>query len=315
MEAIAAYTTIGAISGAYRTGSLSAAEFIEAQLDRIARLDPDIGAYQEVYADDARLAAEASDKARASGHRIGPFHGVPFALKDLYDVKGRVTTGGSMSMRHRVSPATGTIVARLIAPGGVLIGKTKTDAFGGWGGRLPMDGIIPLSQTFDTPGTLTRSVADAALLLELMEGRESWRLDDQTANESPTSLAGLRIGAVDAEASGKCEGEVLSAYEEALETLRRAGAAVETFRPPEKIEAYKDGLGLMVLEADQSTLPGYYTSLFNNLGMCALSVPCGLSAAGLPIGLQIAARAGAEATLLEVGAAFEALQPPPAPPL
>ena len=48
-----------------------------------------------VYADDARLAAEGADRAIRSGHRMGPLHGVPIALKDLVELEGRVTTGGS----------------------------------------------------------------------------------------------------------------------------------------------------------------------------------------------------------------------------
>ena len=80
-------------------------------------------------------AAQAAEKAYESGHRIGPFHGIPFALKDIIDVEDRVTTGGSKVMSDRISPATATIVRRLFAGGGILIGKTKTVevAMGGWG--------------------------------------------------------------------------------------------------------------------------------------------------------------------------------------
>src|SRR5439155_805530 len=78
---------------------------------------------------DARLAAEAADKAIRSGHRIGPLHGVPIALKDLVDLQGRVTTGGSKVWAERVSPVTATLAQRLIAAGMIVLGKTHTVEF------------------------------------------------------------------------------------------------------------------------------------------------------------------------------------------
>lgn len=119
----------------YRHGAVAPSEVIDAILSRIETLDSKLGAFQAVYADDARLAAEAADKAIRSGHQVGPFHGIPFALKDLIDVEGRITTGGSAEMAQRISPATATIAQRLLAAGGILIGKTKTTeiAMGGWG--------------------------------------------------------------------------------------------------------------------------------------------------------------------------------------
>jgi aspartyl-tRNA(Asn)/glutamyl-tRNA(Gln) amidotransferase subunit A len=104
-------------------------------LERIEKLDAKLGAFQVVYSEEAQQAAEAAEKAYRSGHRIGPFHGVPFALKDIIDIEGRVTTGGSKVMSKRVSPTTATIARRLLAAGGILLGKTKTVevAMGAWG--------------------------------------------------------------------------------------------------------------------------------------------------------------------------------------
>src|SRR5918996_509821 len=85
---------------------LSPVVVVEAFLARIAANDPKLHAYIDVYADDSRLAAEAADKAIRAGHAVGPLHGVPIALKDLIDIEGRVTTGGSMAWRERRSPVT-----------------------------------------------------------------------------------------------------------------------------------------------------------------------------------------------------------------
>jgi aspartyl-tRNA(Asn)/glutamyl-tRNA(Gln) amidotransferase subunit A len=114
---------------------LSPVEITEAFLARIAAQDQRLHAFIAVYADDARLAAEAADKAIRSGHQMGPLHGVPIALKDLIDLQGRVTTGGSMAWRERRSPVTATLAKKLIAAGMIVLGKTHTVEFamGGWG--------------------------------------------------------------------------------------------------------------------------------------------------------------------------------------
>ncbi|TXM88425.1 amidase family protein, partial [Methylobacterium sp. WL116] len=75
--------------------TLSPVEAVAAMLDRIAAREPKLQAFTEVFADDARLAAEGADRAIRSGHAVGPLHGVPIALKDLIDLEGRITLGGS----------------------------------------------------------------------------------------------------------------------------------------------------------------------------------------------------------------------------
>ncbi|MGH7332259.1 MAG: amidase, partial [Candidatus Rokuibacteriota bacterium] len=109
-------------------------------LDRIRKRDPALHAFIALYDAEARLAAEAADKAIRSGHRVGPLHGVPIALKDLVDLEGRVTTGGSKVWAERVSPVTATLARRLIAAGMIVLGKTHTVEFamGSWGTNTHM---------------------------------------------------------------------------------------------------------------------------------------------------------------------------------
>src|SRR5215470_6185690 len=118
--------------GAHR---LSPVDLVDAFLERIRAADPKLHAFVEVYAEDARFSAEAADKAIRSGHAIGPLHGIPIALKDLIEIEGRVTTGGSLVWRDRRSAYTATLAKRLIAAGLIVIGKTHTVEFamGGWG--------------------------------------------------------------------------------------------------------------------------------------------------------------------------------------
>jgi aspartyl-tRNA(Asn)/glutamyl-tRNA(Gln) amidotransferase subunit A len=114
---------------------LSPVEAVEALLARIARREPKLRAYVEVYGTDARLAAEGADKAIRSGHAVSPLHGVPIALKDLVHLKGRITAGGSPSKQGQRSAVTATIAKRLLAQGMIVLGKTHTVEFamGGWG--------------------------------------------------------------------------------------------------------------------------------------------------------------------------------------
>jgi aspartyl-tRNA(Asn)/glutamyl-tRNA(Gln) amidotransferase subunit A len=114
---------------------LSPVDLVDALLERVRAGDPKLHAFVEVYAEDARLAAAAAEQAIRSGHAIGPLHGIPIALKDLIEIEGRVTTGGSEVWRNRRSRCTATLARRLIAAGLIVIGKTHTVEFamGGWG--------------------------------------------------------------------------------------------------------------------------------------------------------------------------------------
>lgn len=114
---------------------LSPVDVVDALLARVARLEPKLQAFVAVYGADARLAAEGADKAIRSGHAVGPLHGVPVALKDLIELEGRITTGGSAMWRERRSTVTATIARRMIAQGMIVLGKTHTVefAYGGWG--------------------------------------------------------------------------------------------------------------------------------------------------------------------------------------
>ena len=116
-------------------GETSPVDIVEGYLDRIARYDAKLHAYIDVYADDARTAAKAAAAAMASGHRIGPFHGIPIAVKDLVEIEGRVTTGGCRAWQDRRSHCTATLVEKMVAAGMIVLGKTHTVQFamGGWG--------------------------------------------------------------------------------------------------------------------------------------------------------------------------------------
>src|SRR3546814_4102675 len=92
---------IATIARAVREGRLSAVALIESRLARIERLNPRLNAFSEILADRARREAEAVDAMVAAGRDPGPLAGVPFGVKDNYDVAGRITTAGSIINRER----------------------------------------------------------------------------------------------------------------------------------------------------------------------------------------------------------------------
>jgi aspartyl-tRNA(Asn)/glutamyl-tRNA(Gln) amidotransferase subunit A len=135
-----AWAGVAELSRAFGARTLSPVDVVDTLLERIRRHDGRLHAFIAVYADEARLAAEGAERAIRSGHRVGPLHGVPIALKDLVDLEGRVTTGGSKVWATRVSPVTATLAERAIAAGMIVLGKTHTVEFamGSWGTNTHM---------------------------------------------------------------------------------------------------------------------------------------------------------------------------------
>lgn len=123
------------LAAAYRARSLSPVDAVEALFARIERLNPALHAFIAVYGADARLAAEAADKALRAGYDLGPLHGIPVVLKDLIAVEGRAYAAGSKVHLGRRATESATLVRKLIAAGAIILGKSHTVefAFGGWG--------------------------------------------------------------------------------------------------------------------------------------------------------------------------------------
>src|SRR6202790_3911082 len=101
----------------------SAVAVTEAALARIAKHNPVLNAFTDVTADRACAKARAIDAAVAAGKNAGPLAGVPFAVKNLFDVQGLSTRAGSKINRDlKASPRDATLVERLEAAGAVLVG-------------------------------------------------------------------------------------------------------------------------------------------------------------------------------------------------
>jgi aspartyl-tRNA(Asn)/glutamyl-tRNA(Gln) amidotransferase subunit A len=121
-------TAIG-IAADVRAGSKKAREVIEEHLARIEQRDGELNAFNLVTADEARKAADEIDRRVAAGEDPGPLAGVPLALKDNMCTRGVPTTCSSHILEGWKPPYTATAVERLVAAGGVMIGKTNLDEF------------------------------------------------------------------------------------------------------------------------------------------------------------------------------------------
>ena len=111
------------------TKAVSPLEVVRAHLDRIAALDPGLRSYITVCEETAVAAARAAETALMAGQPLGPLHGVPYALKDLYDTAGVRTTGGSRMLADRVPARDATVAARLAGAGAILLGKLNMVEF------------------------------------------------------------------------------------------------------------------------------------------------------------------------------------------
>ncbi|MGN7977165.1 amidase [Microbacterium sp. 22195] len=125
-------------SRALADGTLSSVELVRSSVERIAATDPHVHAWAIVDADAALAQARQSDARRRAGIARGPMDGIPVGVKDVIDVAGMPTRGGSESLAD-AGPAErdAVSVARLRDAGGVLLGKAHTYEFAFGQGQPP----------------------------------------------------------------------------------------------------------------------------------------------------------------------------------
>jgi aspartyl-tRNA(Asn)/glutamyl-tRNA(Gln) amidotransferase subunit A len=285
-----------------REKRLSPVELVRIYIARIERLDPALGAYITVCGEAAEAAARRAEAAVTRGDRLGPLHGVPFAVKDQFDTAGVRTTVGSRLLEHNVPSGDATVVRRLVEAGGILLGKLNLTEFalGGtirfpfgqprnpWNpahdpggsssgsgiataaglcaaslgedtggsirspasfcgviglrptwGRVSRHGSFPLAWSMDAAGPITRTVEDAALLLQTIAGQDA---DDPLTSRHVVpdyrasltrDVRGLSIGVVRELTRGaETDGEVRQAVLDAARVLEGRGATVDEVSLP-----------------------------------------------------------------------------------
>lgn len=111
---------------ALRAGDVSSSELTQEFLRRIERIDPALHAFYAVTADHALAQARKADQERGQGQSRGALHGVPIAVKDLYETTFAPTTGGLSHRRGFMATGDCHAVQRLEAAGAVILGKLAT---------------------------------------------------------------------------------------------------------------------------------------------------------------------------------------------
>jgi aspartyl-tRNA(Asn)/glutamyl-tRNA(Gln) amidotransferase subunit A len=275
----------------FASGESTPSDAIEACIARIEAREPVIAAMRTRCDASAREAAALADGRWRAG-RARPLEGVPFAVKDVIDTAGVLTTLGSAPGAHRVPERNATVVQRLVDAGAILAGKTAVPEFafgdarddhramnpwdvsrwtGGSSagsaaalaareipialgtdtggsirvpasycgvcglkptfGRVPRDGIAPVSWTLDHAGPMARTVEDLARVLAVLAGRSP--ADPSSCDRSfvrsdvgaTADLRGLRVGIPTTWFLDECDPDVARIFDEAIDVLAALGAA------------------------------------------------------------------------------------------
>ncbi len=289
------YESTVSLARLIRAGEVSPREAVDAYLERIESVDPRLHSYLHVAADHALNAAQRAEQALVERRELPLLHGVPVAVKDLFDAAGMPTTCGSPRiLGGNVPTRTATAVERLEQAGAVLLGKLHMTEFafithhpdtqraqnpwaadrspGGsssgsaaaaasglasatlgsdtaasirlpaawcgavglkptWG-RVSRDGVFPLSASLDHVGPITRSVADAALLLHCIAGPDPRDPSTRRQSVPPAEPAprddfkGVRIGWDEEFATMGVMPDVVAAVSAARDRMLALGATI-----------------------------------------------------------------------------------------
>lgn len=123
-----AFATLPELGAWIASGTLTSRRLTEIYLARIEHLGAKLSCFATVTPDVARAEADAMDRLTVDGTNLGPLHGIPYGLKDLFDTKGIVTGWGAEPYQDRVPEGDARIVTLLREAGAVLLGKTSVGA-------------------------------------------------------------------------------------------------------------------------------------------------------------------------------------------
>jgi aspartyl-tRNA(Asn)/glutamyl-tRNA(Gln) amidotransferase subunit A len=121
-----------ALAALIAAGQLSSREVVQAHLQRIEAVNPQLNAVATVMAEQALEAADQADAAVKRGGTLGPLHGVPFTIKDSLDTAGVKTMRGSRLFADHVPAADASAVSRFKAAGAIALAKTNVPEFSAW---------------------------------------------------------------------------------------------------------------------------------------------------------------------------------------
>ncbi|KAM6433087.1 glutamyl-tRNA(Gln) amidotransferase subunit A, mitochondrial isoform 2-T2 [Rhynochetos jubatus] len=216
-----------------------------------------LNAYVTVAEETALKQAEESEKRYKRGQPLGVLDGIPVAVKDNFNTAGIETTCASNMLKGYISPYNATVVQKLLDQGAVLLGKTNLDEFamGALGsdtggstrnpaahcgvvglkptyGLISRHGLIPLVNSMDVPGILTRCVDDAAVVLGSLAGhdpKDSTTIQDKFKPfdlPNLTDVSKLSIGIPKEYHAPGLSSEILALWSKAADLFKDAGAKV-----------------------------------------------------------------------------------------
>jgi amidase len=125
------FATATELTDALRRRAISSRELLEVTLQRIEAAAPHLNAVVRLDVDRARQEATHADEALAGGDLLGPLHGLPMTVKDVWGTEGLVTTSGAPGRARFVPERDAPAVARLRAAGAIVVGKTNTPLWAG----------------------------------------------------------------------------------------------------------------------------------------------------------------------------------------
>jgi aspartyl-tRNA(Asn)/glutamyl-tRNA(Gln) amidotransferase subunit A len=134
-DKISAFATATELGRALVRGDITSTVAVQRVLDRVAAHDGALHAFVRLFAEEALRAAGDADERRRRGATLGALDGIPFAVKDLFDVENYPTMAGSKALAGKPAATTASAIRRLLDVGMILVGKVQTVefAFGSWG--------------------------------------------------------------------------------------------------------------------------------------------------------------------------------------
>ncbi|HET7008658.1 MAG TPA: amidase [Candidatus Binatia bacterium] len=169
---------------------VSAVEALQATLARLRALDDKLNAFITVCAEPALADAKKADQEIAAGNYRGPLHGVPVSIKDMFEMNGVLTTGGSKILQDWVPDRDSALVEKLRNAGAVIFGKTNLDEFG-HGGTSTLSHYGPVHNPWNLDRIAGGSSGGSAAAVAARIGPLSYGTETGSSVRRPASYCGI----------------------------------------------------------------------------------------------------------------------------
>lgn len=268
-----------------RRRELSPVELTNFFLERIHKLQPVLNAYITIAKNWALRQAEQAEKEISGGCYRGPLHGIPINIKDIIYTQGVRTTAGSRILKRFVPKENAAVIERLLKAGAIILGKASLHEFA--------FGITNINPHYGP----ARNPWDP--------GRVSGGSSGGSAVTLPSAMALASVG-TDKGGSIRIAQMRREKYTERLSQVFQSVDALAA--PTIPIVAPRVEENELVLGGKRESMRSALLRLTrpgNLSGLPAITLPCGFSREGLPVGLQLIGKRWDEAMVLRMAFAFE----------